>query len=38
MIQTEKEYNTIVERVETLLLDPDNIENKNAKDYIELNL
>lgn len=38
MIQTEKEYNAIVERVETLLQNPDNIENKDAKGYVELNL
>ena len=38
MIKTAKEYNTIVERVEVLLLDADNIENKDAKGYIELNL
>lgn len=38
MLQTEKEYNVIVERMETLLQDPDNIENQNAKGYIELNL
>lgn len=38
MIQTEKEYKAIVERIETLLQIPDNIENKEAKGYIELNL
>jgi|SRR5690606_15417194 len=38
MIQTEKEYNAIVERIETLLQDSDNIENTDAKGYIELNL
>jgi HTH-type transcriptional regulator/antitoxin HigA len=38
MIKPEKEYNTIVERVETLLQDPNNIENKDAKGYIELNI
>ncbi|MEX0996163.1 MAG: helix-turn-helix domain-containing protein [Flavobacteriaceae bacterium] len=38
MIQTEKEYNAIVERVETLLQDTNNIENIEAKGYIELNL
>ena len=38
MIQTEKEYNAIVERIETLLQDTDNIENTDAKGYIELNL
>ncbi|MBA4743745.1 MAG: helix-turn-helix domain-containing protein [Muricauda sp.] len=38
MIQTEKEYNAIVERIEELLQNPDNIENKDAKGYVELNL
>ena len=38
MIQTEKEYNAIVERVEELLQNPDNIENQDAKGYVELNL
>jgi len=38
MIKTDKEYNTIVERIEVLLQDADNIENKDAKGYIELNL
>ena len=38
MIQNEKEYNAIVERVEALLQDPDNIENKDANGYIELNI
>ena len=38
MIHTEKEYNAIVERVEVLLQDIDNIENNDAKGYIELNL
>ncbi|MBU2951716.1 helix-turn-helix domain-containing protein [Tamlana agarivorans] len=38
MIQTEKEYNAIVERIEILLQDTDNIENTNAKGYIELNI
>lgn len=38
MIQTEKEYNAIVERIEILLQDTDNIENTDAKGYIELNL
>lgn len=38
MIKTEKEYNTIVERVEILLQDPNNIENQEAKGYIELNI
>ncbi len=38
MIQTEKEYTAIVERVEELLQNPDNIENNDTKGYIELNL
>lgn len=38
MIQTEKEYNAIVERMEELVQNPDNIENQDAKGYIELNL
>ena len=38
MIKTVKEYNAIIERIEVLLQDADNIENKDAKGYIELNL
>lgn len=38
MIETEKVYNAIVERIESLLQDTGNIENKDAKGYIELNL
>ncbi len=38
MIKTEKDYNAIVERVEELLQNPDNIENKDAKGYVELNV
>lgn len=38
MIQTEKEYDIIVERIEALLQDPNNIENTDAKGYIELNI
>ena len=38
MIQTEKEYNAIVERIEILLQNAENIENADAKGYIELNL
>lgn len=38
MIQTEKAYKVILERIEELLMNPDNIENENAKGYIELNL
>ena len=38
MIHTEKEYNAIIERIEELLQNPDNIENQDAKRYVELNL
>ena len=38
MIQTEKEYNAIVERVEELLENADNIENQDSEGYVELNL
>jgi len=38
MIKNEKEYQAIAERVERLLQIPDNIENRDAKGYIELNL
>lgn len=38
MIRTEKEYRAIVERMEELLQDPDNIENQDAKGYVELNV
>jgi HTH-type transcriptional regulator/antitoxin HigA len=38
MIQKEKEYNVILERIEILLQDTDNIENTDTKGYIELNL
>lgn len=38
MIQNEKEYNAIAERVEELLQNPDNIENQHTKGYVELNL
>ena len=38
MIQTEKEYYAIIERVEALLQDPDNLENTEARGYIELNI
>ena len=38
MITTEKEYEVILERVEMLLQNPDNIENLEAKGYIELNI
>jgi len=38
MIKNEKEYQAIAETVERLLQIPDNIENRDAKGYIELNL
>lgn len=38
MIKTEKEYTAIAEIIEVLLKDADNIENKDAKGYIELNI
>jgi HTH-type transcriptional regulator/antitoxin HigA len=38
MIQTDKEYKVIIERIETLLENNDNIENTESKGYIELNL
>jgi len=38
MIQTEKVYNAIVERIEILLQDTDNIENTDSQGYIELNV
>lgn len=34
MITSEKEYLVILERMETLLHNPDNIENQEAKGYI----
>jgi len=38
MIKSEKEYNAIVNRIEELLSNPENIENPNARGYVELNL
>ena len=38
MIKSEKEYNAIIVRIEELLSNPDNIENTDYKNYIELNL
>lgn len=38
MIQTEKVYNALVERIEILLQNPENIENQEAQGYIELNI
>lgn len=38
MIKTDKEYTAIIARVEELLKNPDNIENQEAKGYVELNL
>ena len=38
MIRTEKEYSAIVERIEELLGNPENIENKDVNGFVELNL
>lgn len=38
MIKKENEYKAIVERIETLLGNPNTIENENAKGFIELNI
>ena len=38
MIHTEPQYKAILERVEELIQNPENIENKNAKGYLELDL
>lgn len=38
MIQTEKEYNLIVERIEELLQNTENLENSDAKGFVELNI
>lgn len=38
MIKNKKEYSTIVARIETLLKDPDAVENTAAASYIELNV
>ena len=38
MIKSEKEYKVIIERIEELLSVPENIENTEAKGYVELNL
>jgi|TARA_B110000967_G_scaffold177335_1_gene191379 HTH-type transcriptional regulator/antitoxin HigA len=38
MIHTEQQYKTTLERVEELLQVSDNIENQNAKGYLELNV
>jgi len=38
MIKSEKEYKAILERIEELLLNPDNIENSEAKGFVELNI
>lgn len=38
MIQSEKEYKAILDRVEVLLQISDNIENTEAQGYFELNL
>ncbi len=38
MIKSEKEYSAIVARIEELLSVPENIDNPEAKGFIELNL
>lgn len=38
MLHSKKEYNAIVDRIEILLQDTNNIENTDAKGYIELNI
>ena len=38
MIHTEQQYKATLERVEELLQVSDNIENQNAKGYLELNV
>ena len=38
MIQTEQQYQTLLERIEVLLKESKNIENQHAKGHIELNV
>ncbi len=38
MIKTEQQYKAILDRIEILLNDNENIENKNSKGFIELNI
>ncbi|PWJ54069.1 HTH-type transcriptional regulator/antitoxin HigA [Dyadobacter jejuensis] len=38
MIKSEKDYHVILERIEDLLSSPENIENPEAKGFIELNI
>ncbi len=38
MIDTKKEYDVLLKRIETLLEDSENIENKESHGYIELNI
>ena len=38
MIKSEKEYKAIVVRIEELLSNPENIENPDAKGFVELSL
>ena len=38
MLQTEAAYKAIINRIEELLQDPENIENQQAKGYVELNV
>lgn len=38
MINSEKEYTAILNRIEELLYVPENVENQQTKGYVELNL
>ncbi len=38
MIKSEKQYNIILERIEELLSNSENLENPEAKGFVELNL
>ena len=38
MIKSEKEYKALLERIEELLSNTENIENPEAKGYVELNI
>ncbi len=38
MIKSEKEYSAIVEKIEELFSNTENIDNQDAKGYVELNL
>lgn len=38
MIETQKEYDVLIKRIETLLENSENIENQDSQGYIELNI